>query len=146
WIIAPVFLLSIPVLGYLIKDSFHWDSDAVFPILTVLLIMQLALIFASAKSLNWSLLGCEMLPIGLTLGFGLFFRLADGYRTDALGFVDRMLLCHPDWFFQAHANWHLLSAAALLLSYDLMVQFQKRRGTDPLDRTVIFPERSADTP
>jgi hypothetical protein len=144
WVLAPALLLGIPVFGYLIKDTFNWDSDAVFPILTVLLIMQLALIFASTNALKWELVGWELLPIVLTLAFGLFFRLADGYGTNSLGFVDRKLLCHPDWwFFQAHANWHLLSAAALLLSYDLLVQFQRRSGDQALDRTVIFPERSA---
>jgi len=137
WILAPVFLLGLTFLGYEIKHSFRWNSNAVFGIVTALLVIQMFLVLGSAGKLNWRPLACELLLIGGVLIAGLVFRLGDGYSQEVEdGPVTRNLLCAPDFPVQPHALWHLLSALALLLSYDLFSKF----GAKKMDRPVILPE------
>jgi hypothetical protein len=145
WVVAPVLFVAVPLFGFMIKQSFRWDSDAVFAILAALLIFQLAFLIATAKSLDSILVGWELTGIGVVFALGLFFRLGDGYTkhiTGEMEFVQRKLLCHPDALVQPHALWHLLGALALLLSYDLMVQFSRANAGEAADRTVMLPDRS----
>jgi hypothetical protein len=138
WVVAPVCFVGIPWLSYLMRHSFGWDSDAVFAILVALLIGQLALVFGSARALNWGMLGWELVIIGAVLVCGLVVRVADGYAKNAAGVVHRKPMCWPDFFVQPHALWHLLGAAALLLGYDLLTQLN-RAGSD---RPALFSDKA----
>jgi hypothetical protein len=148
WTIGLIVILGvgIPAFGLLIKLKLHWNSDPVFAILIVLLILQLVYLFAGAKKLDWGRLAWELPVIVTPLIIGLVCRLGDGYNVTGKGetrIVARKFLCDPDGFFQAHAHWHLLGAVALLLGYDLLSQFQTRRGKDS-DKAVIFPDSSVE--
>ncbi|MEI3853639.1 MULTISPECIES: hypothetical protein [unclassified Ensifer] len=138
FVVAPVVCLFVPVFGYLMRAELHWDSDAVFPIMIILLVLQLVVLCASARSLDWSVVGLELALIGAAVVPGFAFRLLDGYTKTG----GRRWLCSPDSLFQAHAHWHILSAAALLLAYDLVSRFQPLAGDDG-DRPVFFPQQSA---
>jgi hypothetical protein len=70
-------------------------------------------------------------------GIGFFCRLNDGYTKEAT----EKLLCSPSGIFQAHAWWHILSAAALLLTYDVTTQLERRDRPWIADRPALFPER-----
>jgi hypothetical protein len=142
--VVPVLLvIAIPLLGYGMKVDFGWDSTWVFAALVGLVIIQLTFVMASAPKVRWSLVFPELLIIGAVFGSGILFRLGDGYHI-VEKVVERKFLCFPDsLFFQAHAAWHVIGAAALVLAYDLMVQFQTNRDGDAGDCTVILPETSA---
>jgi hypothetical protein len=146
WILILVLGIGIPVFGLLIKLKLHWDSDPVFAILIVLLIIQLVFLLAGAEKLDGGRMAWELPVIVTPLIIGLICRLGDGYNVAGQGetrIVTRKFLCDPDSVFQAHAHWHLLGAAALLLGYDLLSQFQTRRGKDS-DKAVIFPDSAAE--
>lgn len=145
WITVPFLAVGIPLLGIFIKSEFGWDSDAVFTILVVLLIIQLVMIISGSDAVDGLRLAWELALIGVLFGLGLLFRLGDGYngvRDGDVLTVTRKLLCDPDGAFQAHAHWHLIGGIALLMAYDLLTQFQAR-GRRPLDRPLIFPDAAA---
>lgn len=50
------------------------------------------------------------------------------------------LLCIPKGALQAHALWHMLSALALLLMYDLFNQFQKTGDETTRDQPVVLDQ------
>jgi hypothetical protein len=138
WVLALPLLIAIALLGYLMRASFGWDSTAVFIILIVLLVIQVALVFGSAPSPDWGTLGWEVAVLCGVFALAVIPRLADGY-TKTGTVVSRKLMCSPDFFLQAHAFWHLLSASALLLGYDLMTQFNR----DASDRPAVLPRATA---
>jgi len=145
WVAVPFLAVCIPLLGVFIKAEFGWDSDAVFAILVVLLIIQLVLIVAGAETIDGWRLAWELPLIGVLLGLGLLFRLGDGYDGERVGdvlTVTRKMFCDPDGAFQAHAHWHLIGGVALLMAYDLLTQFQAS-GRARIDRPVIFPDAAA---
>jgi hypothetical protein len=134
--------LGFVTLGYLIRKSFDWDSEAVFPILVGALVVLLLLALFDAFARNaFDGLACPVwVEIGLVLvvtGIGFFFRLVDGYGDGG----ERKLLCDPDSLFQAHAWWHMISAVAIVLTYDLVAQMDRRDGPWRPDRPVLLPER-----
>jgi len=138
WVLALPLLIAIALLGYLMRASFGWDSTAVFIILIVLLVIQVALVFASAPSLDWGTLGWEVAVLGGVFAVAVIPRLADGYsKTGTV--ISRKLMCSLDSPLQAHAVWHLLSALALLLAYDLMTQFNR----DASDWPAVLPRATA---
>lgn len=145
WIAAPFLAVCIPLLGIFIKAEFGWDSDAVFTILIILLIIQLVMIITGSDAVDGWRLAWELPLVGVLLGLGLLFRLGDGYKgvtTDNVLTVTKKFLCDPDGPFQAHAHWHLIGGVALLMSYDLLTQFQAS-GRARLDRPLIFPDAAA---
>jgi hypothetical protein len=131
------FLIGIPPLSYLARDKFGWDSDAVFAILAIVLLLQMTLIITSNLPVRFWLLAGEIGLLVALFGLGLVARLGDGYETGAS--VTRKFLCHPDGLLQAHGQWHLISAAALLILYDVLVQFG-HNPPETSDRTVLLPE------
>lgn len=138
YVVIPALFVGVPILGYLMRDKFGWDSDAVFPILILLLIVQLLMLGAAARSINWNVAGLELGVLMLAILPGFLFRLLDGYHDNGT----RKALCSPDLAFQAHAYWHLLSAVALLLAYDFVARFQPV-GEKFQDIPVFFPKSSA---
>jgi len=143
-ILVPLLLIfAIPLLGYGMKVEFHWDSTWVFIALVALVIIQLVLVMASAPKIDWGTVWWELVLIGGIFAVGAVCRLGDGYHLDNMDRVRRNLLCFPDSFIQPHALWHMIGATALLLAYDLMVQFQRNRTADTCDNTVILPQKSA---
>ncbi|MBW8886156.1 MAG: hypothetical protein JF616_00245 [Fibrobacteres bacterium] len=143
WITVPFLALAIPILGIFIKAEFGWDSDAVFAIMVVLLIIQLMLVITGAEKVDGLQLGWQLPLIVVLLGLGLLFRLGDGYKSetqaDGTQVVTQHFLCGPDWAVQPHALWHLIGGAALLMAYDLLTRFQPS-GRTPIDRPLIFPD------
>jgi len=128
--------------GYLIRKEMGWDSNAVFPILVGnILVLLLLSLFDAMRRGDLNHLECplwvELGLIGVITGVGFFLRLTDGYNDAA----EPKLMCHPDSIFQAHAWWHILSAAALLLTYDLSTQLERRDGPWRPDRPALLPER-----
>jgi hypothetical protein len=135
---APVVIVAILGLSYLARDVFGWDSDAVFPILIVLLALQIMLLAAMAGPIEWRVVGWELGLLAVVAIPGFVVRLSDGYTDDAR----EKWLCAPGSFPQAHAMWHLLSAAALLIGYDLIARFQLA-GAPKADRPVVLRQTSA---
>lgn len=139
WVVCGLLAVAIPFFGYMMRKPLGWDSDAVFAILAVLLILQMVMVFAANRPLGGKLVW-ELLLIGGALGLGLLFRLSDGY-SKAAGLIAEKWMCSPDSAFQPHAWWHLLSAAALLLSYDLLAQVNRRnRASGDLPAVLADPE------
>ncbi|MBR0748776.1 hypothetical protein JQ582_33080 [Bradyrhizobium japonicum] len=153
YVVVPALYIGIPLFGIMIKQKFHWDSTIVFIIMVGLLIIQFAAMFASAgggkSRLKWVSLWWEMTLIAGLITPGFFFRLTDGYSTyltpDGKQAAKTHLLCSPDLAFQAHAHWHILGAIGLLLSYDLITQFQRSNTGIIADQTVILPDESVTT-
>jgi hypothetical protein len=149
YVVIPALFLGIPLFGVLMRDKGHFNSTDVFIILIGLLLIQFLFVFTTARSasfpLRWRLLGWEL---ALLVGFlipGFAFRLLDGYDGDPPN-VKEKLLCVPTSAFQPHAHWHLLGAVALLLSYDLLVQFQQANLGRKWDQTVLLPDEAATGP
>ncbi|KQU97662.1 hypothetical protein ASC89_20535 [Devosia sp. Root413D1] len=140
WVFVAVTAVGIGVLGVLIKTETGWSSTTLFVIIVGLLIVQLLVLFAGEKTPKG--LGGQLAWIGGLLFVGAVFRLFDGYEDNAPGpAIDatRKLLCNPDLVVQPHALWHLIGAAALLLAYDLVTQFQAT-GQTSVDKPLIFPD------
>ncbi|WP_161992635.1 ceramidase domain-containing protein [Aureimonas leprariae] len=139
WVVGGLLAVAIPFFGYMIRKPLKWDSDAVFAILAVLLVLQMLMVFVANRPLGGKLVW-ELLIIGGALGLGLLFRLSDGYAKGG-GSVAEKWMCAPDSPFQPHAWWHVLSAAALLLSYDLLAQVNRRnRASGDLPAVLADPE------
>lgn len=138
-IVAPALFLGIPALGFLMRNNLGWDSDAVFPMLVLLLLVQLFLLFYTAGPLDTPRMGWEIALVAAAIIPGFVVRLGDGYT----GSGARHFLCNPDGLVQAHALWHILSALGLLLAYDLVAQFQ-RDGSGARVPTVLFPAKPAE--
>ncbi|MEO8134022.1 MAG: hypothetical protein ABI831_08605 [Betaproteobacteria bacterium] len=152
WWVWVGLVVGLDIFGLAIKRLLHWDSTVVF----IVLVGLLAIIFASVvvySAVNgkiasqfggyygWLYLLLELVGVGIVAGFGFMFRLGDGY--DVMGkVVTEKFLCHPDSIFQAHAAWHILSAAALLLTYDIFCQFQKGSNVSRYDQTTVLPDLS----
>ncbi|MBI1170000.1 hypothetical protein GC209_01255 [bacterium] len=135
WLVNVVAAAAIVVLGVLIKTSFHWDSTVVFAALAAILILQMIPVLAVNAPLRLRLVWEYGLIAG-TLGLGLLFRMSDGYEGSGDAATPRWM-CAPDGAFQPHAWWHFLTAAALLLSYDILVQVNRNDTADG-DRPVVF--------
>jgi hypothetical protein len=142
WYWWAVMTLLLTVFGFLMRKSMGWDSDAVFPILVVDIFVLLMLVIVDAIRRDgnsgvypWPLVW-ELGIVAGVAGLGFFFRLNDGYAKDAT----EKLLCSPGSIFQAHAWWHILSAGALLLTYDVITQLE--RSDDPwvADLPALLPE------
>jgi hypothetical protein len=68
--------------------------------------------------LNMMILLCVLLGVVCVAGFAC--RLLDG------GGANPRLLCSPKSVIQAHAVWHILSAAAILFTYEIYVRISGR--------------------
>lgn len=137
------------VVGFWSRTRWDWDSSAVAPLLlanVVVLGLLVVMVLAEAsqkRSHNriydkraWLLI-VELVVIAGVAAIGFAAKLFDGYAHDG----SRMPLCDPDLFIQAHAVWHIFSAAALVLVYDLMTQFEPRdAGPTRANLPVIFPD------
>lgn len=139
--VATLVVAALPLLGYLIKVKSHWDSTSVFCVMVGFLMLQLTFIVLSAgpdDRKGWTLWAPwgELAVTLLVLAGGAFLRLTDGFDSHG-GAVTGKLLCKPHGVLQAHALWHLFSAAALLLTYDLLAQFSRGAA---IDRPTIFGE------
>ena len=141
-LIACSLFFGFAALGYVIKTVFGWDFTVVFAVLMVVLVIQLALLLGSAgppasKSTS-KIVGYEIVALVVVLGVGIVARLGDGY--DLVG--DKVIpkwLCSKDHFLQAHAFWHLLGAAALLITYDLVARFNRDFPDGPTDSPLVLP-------
>jgi hypothetical protein len=100
-------LVGIPMAAYR-GPVCLFDSTTVFIVVAVLLF---GLILRQMFVVQINLPVVILLLISAS---SFFFRLTDGYDGK-----DPKILCHADSAFQAHAMWHILSAVALLLVYDL---------------------------
>jgi hypothetical protein len=143
WYWWGVMTLLLTFFGFLIKKATGWDSDAVFPILVGnIFVLFLLVTFDALKRddvkgmFPWPLVW-EIGLIVVVTGLGFTFRLTDGYRED----TTQKILCSPGGLFQAHAWWHILSALALLLVYDVVTQLERRDSPWVADRPALFPER-----
>lgn len=148
FVVAPVLFIGIPVLGLLMRSTFGWDSTAVFILLVMLLTGQLVYLIVTARSCA-PRIGWEIGAIVAVLVPSFVLRLSDGYATSRVDdqlVATRHLLCAPDSFIQPHALWHVLSAAGLLLAYDLVAQFQRDDAADARVPTVLFAAKPAEGP
>lgn len=108
-----------------------FKSEIAFGIMTVVLLI---LVIFALRALNEEAT-VENLPPGAPdgrAGRWLWFWITPAVA--AVAFVFRLCdgkdkaLCLPDCIFQAHAHWHILSAGALLLSYDFFSRCAGDRG------------------
>lgn len=134
WAIWGVTLLVWAVVSYVIKPVMNWDSTIVFATMMCFMLAVLAL--------NWGL-SAQRLPLPeltlllLVFLLGIAPRLLDGYG-ETEGRVFQKDFCSPDGFLQAHAVWHLLSALALALSYDMIEKSRPVYESSPA--TVFLPQ------
>jgi hypothetical protein len=144
WLLAT---LVLTIFGYLMRKIFvsalDWDSEALFPILVGNLIALTVLVvlarmrFVEGSWNRWFWL--ELVGMGLVMGVGIVCRLQDGYKVSD-GKVTLKWLCSPDRWLQAHAVWHVASAAALLFTYDFLSQLDGSGRSELVDRPTVFPE------
>ncbi len=153
WWVWVGLVVILDILGFVIKRWFGWDSTIVFIVLVVLMTLLLVCLVVSSavqgkitaqfgRDYGWLYLSLELLVVSAVAGLGFMFRLGDGYTVKG-GNVTEKFLCHPDSFFQAHALWHILSAVALLLAYDLFCQFQQGNNIARPDQTTVLPDLSS---
>lgn len=136
------------VLAICIRAWWVWDSTIVFVVLVaVLAVLVLSSILASmslSTQFGGTCASChltlELMIIGVIAIVGFTCRLGDGYDNSE---GVRKFLCNPDGAIQAHALWHILSAAALLLTYDLFAQLLRGMQGGPTDRPTVFPDYGA---
>jgi len=138
FLFAALVMIATLAISYLARAKFGWDSTAVFPILIVLLSLQIVLLAAMAGPIRWGVVGWELALLIVVAVPGFVARLSDGYDDSA----HPKWLCSPTAPIQAHAVWHLLSAGALLIGYDLVSRFQLAAG-DSADRPVVLRQESA---
>jgi len=146
WIWWGTVIIVLGLFGYLIRAKLGWDSDAVFPIFIGNLAASLIVLIANAQRddpasdvfqakifepLNWWIM--ELVVLVVVAGGAFFVRLCDGYSAPGV----LKPLCSPGSVIQAHAVCHVLSALALLLTYDLITQFNQSSVTG--DKPAVFP-------
>jgi predicted membrane channel-forming protein YqfA (hemolysin III family) len=140
WTIWIVCALIVAFLSVLMKSSLHWDSTAIFASMAVLL--------AGALAVNWLFAANpppwpEFVVLTAVFLFGIAPRLLDGYDWDQPAMqLFRKGFCSPDGFVQAHAMWHVISALALALTYDLLEK-SIRGGREGSPGTVLLPPDNA---
>ena len=136
WLLSFLGLVFTAAVAYVIKPVLHWDSTYVFAAMTLML--------AAVVGVNWSfsvnrLPGPEIVILGTVFLLGAAPRLLDGYLPDnATLVVLQKDFCSPDGFIQAHAVWHVLSALALALTFDLIEK--SRPIYDGTPGTLLFPQ------
>ena len=154
WWLWTILVIFLDILGLLIRRSFGWDSTVVFIVLVVLMtLILIGIIITSAvqgkvarqfgADYGWWYLSLELLGVAAIAGVGFMFRLGDGYAKDSRGNIVENFLCNPDSIVQSHALWHILSAAALLLAYDLFTQFQSGNDIARPDQPTVLPSLSS---
>ena len=140
WLLWGLTLIAWAAVSYIIKPRLHWDSTWVFVVMMGFI--------GAVLGVNWSLSKnplpkAELLILGIVFILGVMPRLLDGY-----GFTDptisqpqtvfRKDFCSPKGIVQAHAVWHIMSAFALALTYDLL---EKSRPIDESPRaTILLPQ------
>jgi hypothetical protein len=139
WIMWAMWVVTVLVtfaVSYFIKPDLHWDSTYVFAVMMALLIAILGVNWSfSANPIPWP----EIFVLGVVFMVGIGLRMLDGYDTEgSQPIVVRKDLCSPNAFFQAHALWHVMSALALILTFDMVEK--SRPVCDASPGTVLFPQ------
>lgn len=136
WVLWAVVLALALAFSYAFKAQFRWDSTMVFAAMMGLM--------AGVLGVNWSLSrnpipGPEFVILAIVFLLGIAPRVMDGYHlADEDTRVARKVFCSPDGLLSAHACWHVLSAVALALCYDLV---EKSRAVyDGAGGTLLLPQ------
>jgi len=148
WVIVTLVLMA---LGFVIKRVLGLSSELVFIVLvaTTAVFVTVNIVSSAAQGTianqfgSWLYLILELSGLCVITALAVLFQLGDGYQS-AGGRVTRDVLCNPNALIQPHALWHVLSAAVLLLTYDLFAQLQQGSNRSPSDQTAVLPNlRSA---
>lgn len=142
WIVWAVVWLVCAFLAHLMKTKLGWGSEWVFG--------TLAGCLAAVLLVNWMLSGLrlpgpEFIALLAVFIMGIVPRLVDGYDVqdpavkDGLHVLVIKDFCSPEGPVQAHALWHLMSALALILVYDLLEK-SRGDGRDISSSTVLLPQ------
>lgn len=119
------------------KSDLHWDSTWIFLSMAGFLAAVLAANWAfAANPVPWP----EVIALGTVVLLGGAPRMLDGYGwDDQLHQLFRKDLCNPDGFVQAHALWHMISALALVLTFDLLEK-SRRMADEGSPGTILLPQ------
>jgi len=116
WLLWSLTLIAVAGVSYIIKPDLHWDSTAVFAVMMGFMLSVLGVNWTLSKN---SLPFAEVAILAIVFILGIVPRVLDGYDVSG-AMVHRKPFCGPDEPLQAHAVWHVLSAIALALTYDLL--------------------------
>jgi len=122
WTIWALMLIFIAGFSAAMRIMFHYDSDLVFPVLVGILVGVTTLNLVLPSSPTTGAFQLSLAEIGLTLSafvVGIVLRVSDGGKTVDYIFQPKPL-CSPEALVQPHAVWHVMSALALLLTFDLI--------------------------
>lgn len=122
WVFWGVVLVVNTVFSAKMKGGFGFDSDLVFPVLVGLLLAIAAMNIILPDrpgGLAWRASLTELLLTLAVFTIGIMVRVLDGTGHP---------LCSAGSVLQAHAVWHVMSALALLLTFDLI---EKSSGVSP---------------
>ena len=114
WVLCGVMFVFNTGFGTAMKVMFHFDSAFVFVVMVGPMLALLAMNMIIPNGPGGAAWRISFVELGLTLSvfaIGIAVRLGDGNGHP---------LCKADGWFQAHAIWHLMSALALLLTFDLI--------------------------
>lgn len=125
WFVWGLILLVNTLFSVAMKTAFGFDSDFVFPVLVGLLLAIAAMNIVLPERPGpggeaWRISLTEFLLVISAFTIGMLLRVSDGTGHP---------LCKEDWVPQPHAAWHVMSAIALLLTFELVEKSNSARGT-----------------
>ena len=123
WFVWGLILLVNTLFSTGMKTMFGFDSEFVFPVLVGLLLAVSAMNIVLPDRPGgeaWRVSPTELLLVVSAFTIGMLLRVSDGTGHP---------LCKQDWVLQPHAGWHVMSAIALLLTFELVEKSNGARGT-----------------
>jgi hypothetical protein len=127
WFVWGLILLVNTLFSAGMKTVFGFDSEFVFPVLVGLLLAVAAMNIVLPERPGgeaWRASPTELLLVASAFTIGMLLRVSDGPGHP---------LCKADWVLQPHAAWHVMSAIALLLTFELVEKSNSARGTNDPD-------------